>query len=64
MKYSHNWEEQIRMEASSQSIEVTIRGMEARIGVKFPRGSSPTKSREIMYDRIEEILLYLAQRSG
>lgn len=64
MKYSHKWEEQIRMEASSQSIEVTIRGMESRMGVKFPRGSSPTESREIMYDRIEAMLLYLAQRSG
>ena len=62
MKYSHNWEEQIRMEASSQSIEVTIRGMEVRMGVKFPRGANPTESRKIMYDRVEELFLYLARR--
>ena len=39
--------------AASQAIEKTIRGMEDRIGVKFPRGSTPSKSREIMYDGVE-----------
>lgn len=61
MKYSHNWEERIRIEASSQSSEVTIRGMEERMGVRFPRGANPTESREIMYDRIEALFLYLAR---
>lgn len=39
-------------EAASKAIEKTIQGMENRIGVKFRRGSTPSESREIMYEGI------------
>lgn len=46
----HNWRETEAAKAASQAIEKTIQGMEDRIGVKFPRGSTPSESREIMYE--------------
>lgn len=41
-------EKMVRMEAASQAIEKTIQTVEESLGVKFPRGSRPSESREIM----------------
>ena len=41
-------ENRIRMEAASQAIENTIQAVEAGMGVRFPRGNTPTESRNIM----------------
>ena len=47
--YTRNdWERRIRMEAASQAIENTIQAVEAGLGTKFPRGSTPAESRNIM----------------
>lgn len=43
-----DWERRVRMEAASQAIENTIQAVEAGLGTKFPRGSTPTESRNIM----------------
>ena len=40
--------ENIRKEAASQAIKNTIQVVEEALGVKFPRGSTPTESRENM----------------
>lgn len=48
---------------ASQAIEVTIQGIESRMGVKFPRGSSPSESREIMYERLEVLFVHLLESS-
>lgn len=41
-------EQRIRAESASRAIEKTIQSVEQGLAVKFPRGSSPTESREIM----------------
>ena len=41
-------ENRIRMEAASQAIENTIQAVESGMGLRFPRGSTPTESRSIM----------------
>ena len=38
----------IRMEAASQAIENTIQAVENALDTKFPRGDTPTESRNIM----------------
>lgn len=43
-------EQMVRMEAASQAIEKTIQTVEESLGVKLPRGSRPSESREIMGD--------------
>ena len=43
-----DWENRIRMEAASQAIENTIQAVEVGLGTKFPRGNTPTESRNIM----------------
>lgn len=40
--------EDIRQEAASQAIENTIQAVEEALGVQFPRGNTPTESRENM----------------
>ena len=41
-------ENRIRKEATSQAIENTIQAVEDGLGTNFPRGSTPTESRNIM----------------
>lgn len=48
MHVRRDLENRIRMEAASQAIENTIQAVEAGMGVRFPRGSTPTESRNIM----------------
>lgn len=43
-----DWENRIRMEAASRAIENTIQAVEDGLGTTFPRGSTPTESRNIM----------------
>ena len=43
-----DWEKRIRMEAASQAIENTIQAVEDGLGTKFPRGTTPTESSNIM----------------
>ena len=43
-----DWEKRVRKEAASQAIENTIQAVEDGLGTKFPRGSTPTESRNIM----------------
>lgn len=43
-----NDEQRIRAVAASQAIEKTIQVVEDALEVKFPRGISPSESREIM----------------
>ena len=43
-----DWGKRIRMEAASQAIENTIQAVEAGLDTRFPRGSTPTESRNIM----------------
>ena len=44
--------ETIRKEASSMTIHKTIAMVEEASGVKFPRGGTPSESRQIMVDII------------
>ena len=48
MYINGNWEKHIRKEAASQAIENTIQAVEDGLGIKFPRGSTPSQSRDIM----------------
>ena len=48
MRMNGNWEKHIRKEAASQAIENTIQAVEEGLGTKFPRGSTPSQSRDIM----------------
>ena len=41
-------EADIRKEAASQAIENTIRAVEEALDTEFPRGNTPTESRDIM----------------
>ena len=41
-------EANIRKEAASQAIEKTIRTVEEALDIEFPRGTTPTESRELM----------------
>ena len=41
-------ENRIRKQAASQAIENTIQAVEDGLGIRFPRGSTPTDSRNIM----------------
>ena len=43
-----DWENRIRMETAGQAIENTIQSVEDGLGPKFPRGDTPTESRNIM----------------
>ena len=45
---NYHWEARIRQEASSQSIEKTIQGVENALGEKFPRVGTPSQNREVM----------------
>lgn len=48
MPNSRERENRIRMEAASRAIENTIQAVEAGMGIRFPRGSTPSESRNIM----------------
>ena len=49
LMYTHKAREnRIRMEAASQAIENTIQAVESGLDTTFPRGSTPTESRNIM----------------
>lgn len=41
-------ERTIRKEAASQAIINTIQAVERALGIEFPRGDTPTESRDIM----------------
>ena len=43
----------IRKESASRSIYKTIEMLETELGIKFPCGSTPSESREIMVETIE-----------
>ena len=52
-----NWEYQrIRKEAASQAIYVTIGMVEDALGVPFPRGQTPSESRELMLNILGSML--------
>ena len=53
----YNWETHIRKEAASQAIERTIQVVENQLGIGFPRGSTPTDSREIMALMLRQIII-------
>ena len=44
--------EKIRKESASQAIYKTIKMLETELGIEFPRGSTPSESREIMVEII------------
>ena len=44
--------EKIRKEAASQAIHKTIKMLETELGIEFPRGNTPSESREIMVEII------------
>lgn len=41
-------EQRIRKEAASQAIEKTIQAVKTGLGTAFPRGTTPSESRNIM----------------
>ena len=48
--FNQREESKIRAAASSRTIEITIQGVESATGRNFPRGSTPSESRDIMND--------------
>ena len=44
--------DRIRKESASRAIHKTIEMLETELGIKFPRGSTPSESREIMIEII------------
>lgn len=44
--------EKIRKESASQAIYKTIAMLETELGIRFPRGSTPSESRKIMIETI------------
>ena len=44
--------EKIRKESASQAIYKTIAMLEMELGIEFPRGRTPSESREIMVEII------------
>ena len=44
--------EKIRKESASQAIHKTIEMLETELGIRFPRGRTPSESREIMVEII------------
>ena len=50
IRYSHI--EQREAEAASKSIYKTIEMVELAVGIEFPRGGTPSESRQIMIDII------------
>ena len=60
--YTRANETRIRKEASSRSIHTTIRMMETRLGLAFPRGETPSESRDIMIEMIAVLIPQSARR--
>lgn len=56
VRYTRANEARIRGEASSRSIHKTIRMMETKLGMAFPRGETPSESRAIMIERIAVLI--------
>lgn len=48
MYYSERWKQRIRQEAASQAIEKTIQAVEEGLNTTFPRGGTPSDSRDMM----------------
>jgi hypothetical protein len=48
MPFYGRTEADIRKESASQAIEKTIQAVERALGIEFPRGDTPTESRDIM----------------
>ena len=48
--------EHTRKEASSKTIYKTIYMVETALGIEFPRGNTPSESREIMIETLADIL--------
>ena len=46
--FNQREESKIRAAASSRTIEITIQGVESATGKTFPRGRTPSESRDIM----------------
>ena len=55
-KQNGNRETQIRKEASSRTIEKTIKGVENALNIKIRRMGTPTQNREEMFYVLKAIL--------
>ena len=52
MYYDGDWHSVGRQEAASRAILRTIRDVEEGLGMGFPRGSTPSESRDIMVESL------------